>query len=314
MEIPKKKTIFATQSLMNLSSLKTPPKTPSLDPQTKKIHKQNPTFLTNSRFFHQMLTKKVESKGPISFYYKNIREIAETLSNILDKSDKSRVYFPEELMSCIYTIFKNPNSFSSENVENLPLIQKNPNNNVPLSSIFPNSDATKDFQYQWLEILVKRQFEEKNEEKNLIFKEKNNGFIQRNSNEIINNLSENLKNSPEKSKNIQKNTQNHRNYRTITMQNPKSFENLSKIIKIESSKLAKLFFQCSENLRNFMNFLKTKEKKLLWSDLEDKVLRIGKENNELAWELLRFYKGDERKLKEREQFLKKFDEKSNNFI
>lgn len=326
MEISKKKTIIATQSLQNLSSLKQIPTISALEPPSKKIHKQNPIFLTNSKFFYQFLTKKAQSKGPLSACGRNIKEIVENLWNLLEKSDKSRVYFPEDLMSCIYTVFKNPNSFSSKNVENLPLIQRNPRNNVPLSSFFPYSDATKDFQYQWLEILVKRRFEDADLQGN----PKENREIQGNSqqngqigqiskkNLIIQGISEgnreNIEKSPEKARISVKIQGNSRKTREVAMQNPKSFENLSKIIKIEPPKLEKLFFQCSENLRTFMGFLKSKEKKLLWSELEDKVLRIGRENNELAYELLRFYKGDEKKLKERELFLKKIDEKKNSLL
>lgn len=254
MDVSNKK-ILATQSLINLSALNNV-HIPPLDLQSKKIHKTNPIFQTNSKFFYQLMTKKVECMSLRGLSRENINENARKLSTVLEKSDKCRVYFPEDLMSYIYTIFKNPNSYSSSHIEDLPIIQNDSKNNKPLTSMFPNSDSSKDFEYQWLDIKIKKNFEKKERE--------------------------------------------------VSMQNPNTFENLSKIIKIDPKKLEVLFFQSSGNLKIFMEFLKTKDKKLLWNELEDNVLKVGKENNLLAYNLLTFYKGDEKKLIDRQNFLRKF--------
>lgn len=94
------------------------------------------------------------------------------------------------------------------------------------------------------------------------------------------------------------------NDRMIKMTNKNSFENLAKIVKIEPRKLEGFFFQCNGNISVFNEFLRSKDRKLLWSNVEDRVLKTGKDNNPLAYELLTYCKGNERKLFEREAFLK----------
>lgn len=99
------------------------------------------------------------------------------------------------------------------------------------------------------------------------------------------------------------------NSRNVTLATQKSFGTLSRIIKLEPKKLENLFFQCSSNITTFNDYLRTKDKKLLWYELEDRVLQEGKEKNPLAYELLAFYKGNEKKLIEREEFLKRHGKK-----
>ena len=127
----------------------------TIQDSSKKIHKLSSIFHYNSKFFHQLLTKKVESLSPVAVKREDINEIARKLTKIFEKIGDSRIYFPDYMMSYIYTIFKNPNIFCCDFIEDLPLNQKH----VPLPITFANNEGSKDFENQWLDIKINKNLE-----------------------------------------------------------------------------------------------------------------------------------------------------------
>ncbi len=223
---------------------------PLLSP-SKKIHKSSPIFQINTKFFYKLMTKHAEIISPIAQKRENIYEIGKKLSNMFKKIGENRLFFPDYLISYLYTILKNPNSFSSNFIEDIALFQNG--SSLPITLI--NNEAIKEFESQWLDMKIQKNFES--------------------------------------------------NDRGIQISHPKTFVNLSKIIKLEPKRLESLFYQCNCNLNVFLEYLKTRDKKMLWNEIEDKVLKTGKEKNQLAYELLLFYKGNEKRLMERAKFLNK---------
>ena len=220
-------------------------------PPSKKIHKSSPIFQINTRFFYQLMTKRAEIISPIAQNRENIYEIGKKLTKMFEKIDENRLFFPDSLISYIYTILKNPNSFSSEFIEDIALFQ----NGSSLPTTLINNDTIKEFESQWLDMKIQKNLESNN--------------------------------------------------RAIQISHQKTFVNLSRIVKLEPKRLESLFYQCNGNLNVFLEYLKTRDKKLLWNEIEDKVLKTGKQNNQLAYDLLVFYKGNEKRLMEREKFLNK---------
>ena len=224
---------------------------PPIQEPSKKIHKSRSIFNYNTKFFHQLLTKKVEGLSQGAMQREDINEIARKLTKIFEKIRDSKIYFPDYIMSYIYSIFKNPKGFSCNSIDDFLLNQKA--TGLPMS--FTYNEPQKDIEKQWLDIKITK----------------------------------NLEN----------------NKRDVNMTGQKSFANLSKLIKIEPKKLEMVFYQCSANISIFNEYLRTRDKKLLWYEIEDKILKEGKEKNPLAYDLLLFYKGSERRISEREVFLKK---------
>ena len=223
---------------------------PLIQPSSKKIRK-GALFNINSKFFHQLVTKRVESLSPVAIERESVKEVVKQLYLVFEKMDEDRIYYPEYLLSFIYSILKLPNKFSCDYIEDLPLFQKN----IRLPDTHSYNEVIKDFENQWLDVKINKNFEN--------------------------------------------------NTRELSITSQKTFINLARIVKIDPKRLEQYFFQCNGNLANFMDFLKIKDKKLLWNEIEDTVIRTGKEKNALAYELLQFYKGNDKKLIERENFLKK---------